>query len=207
VVQLGPFSQSATRSLVSLGKTTDVGGPVLQRALPVVKDLRSFAHNAKPVSADLDSLTASLDRTGGLEQAMNYIFFQMTAINGFDDISHYLRASLLVNVCSTYSTTAVPGCSANFTQTRSITSSASSKPTAAAAKATKDTPAAALAKVAGGLLKLGTGSPADSRLKAIGRQGVKRLQQAVAKDSSPALDSVGGGKTDQALLSYLMGND
>src|SRR4051794_31429019 len=106
---LGPFANGATKSLVSLGKATDVGGPVLQKANPVVNDLKAFASNAVPVSRNLDSLTASLDKTGGLEQFMNYIFFQMTAINGFHQISHYLRASLLVNLCSTYASAPPPG--------------------------------------------------------------------------------------------------
>jgi phospholipid/cholesterol/gamma-HCH transport system substrate-binding protein len=207
VLQLGPFSRSATSSLVSLGKTTDVGGPVLQRALPVVKDLRAFAHSAKPVSTDLDALTASLDKTGGLEQAMNYIFFQMTAINGFDEISHYLRASLLVNVCSTYVTTEAPGCGAHFTPRTSISSSATARARSAAraVKATRDTPAGALAKVAKGLLQLGSSSPTSKQLKAMNKHTVEHVRQAAAKDSSPALDDVGG--TDKALLNYLMGND
>ena len=212
VLQLGPFSQSATKSLVSLGKTTDVGGPVLKRALPVVKDLRAFAHSAKPVSTKLDALTASLDKTGGLEQAMNYIFFQMTAINGFDEISHYLRASLLVNTCSTYVTTQAPGCGAHFTNRKSITSSttanvASTPPAATTDSTTGGTPAQALAKVAKGLLSLGKSSPTDPQLKAMNRQGTERLQQAVAKGASPALDNVGGAGSQEALLSYLMGSN
>jgi ABC-type transporter Mla subunit MlaD len=214
VVELGPFSRSATRSLTTLGQATDVGGPVLQRAQPVVKDLKAFAASANPVSKDLDALTSSLDKTGGLEQFMNYIFFQMTAINGFDEISHYLRASLLVNVCSTYVTTATPGCSANFTQRRSITaSSAGAKnPTAALANggnvgkaAAKESPAQALLGVAQGLMNLTSRSPQDLRNKAQGQANVARLQAAAAKDSSPALDNVGG--QDEALLSYLMGNN
>jgi ABC-type transporter Mla subunit MlaD len=207
VLQLGPFSNSATQSLVSLGKTTDVGGPVLQRALPVVKDLKGFAQNAKPVSADLDALTASLDKTGGLEQAMNYIFFQMTAINGFDEISHYLRASLLVNTCSTYAYTGqTPGCQATFTPRRAIRSSAAATApsAAAAAKPAADTPVSALAKVAKGLLQLQPTPPTSPQLKAMNRQGVRHVQEAAAKDSSPALDNVGGG--DKALLDYLLGS-
>jgi ABC-type transporter Mla subunit MlaD len=211
VLQLGPFSNSATRSLVSLGKTADIGGPVLQRAEPVVKDLKAFAHSAKPVSQDLDALTASLDKTGGLEQAMNYVFFQMTAINGFDEISHYLRAALLVNVCSTYVTTEAPGCGAHLTQRKSIRSSnpANVPTTASASKggASGRTPAQALAKVAKGLLSLGKSSPTDSQLKARNRQGIERLQQAAAKGASPALDNVGGTGNQDALLSYLMGNN
>lgn len=213
VLQLGPFSRSATRSLTTLGQATDVGGPVLKRALPVVKDLRTFASNAKPVSQNLDALTASLDKSGGLEQAMNYIFFQMTAINGFDEISHYLRASLLVNTCSTYSTTQSPGCGAHFTQTASVSSAA--KPDAALdnhgnapkGSAADNSPVRTLATIAKGLMNLGS-SPNDARLQRLGQAGVKRIQAAAAKDQSPALANVGtgGNGTDQALLSYLMGS-
>jgi ABC-type transporter Mla subunit MlaD len=212
VLQLGPFSRSATRSLTTLGQATDVGGPVLKRALPVVKDLRAFAHSAKPVSQNLDALTASLDQTGGLEQAMNYIFFQMTAVNGFDEISHYLRAALLVNVCSTYVTAESPGCGAHFTNRKSIAASNTANVASTAATPKTDattggTPASALAKVAKGLLSLGKSSPTDSRLKAMNKQGTEHLQQAAAKGASPALDNVGGSRSQEALLSYLMGNN
>jgi ABC-type transporter Mla subunit MlaD len=214
VVELGPFSRSATRSLTTLGQATDVGGPVLQRAQPVVKDLKAFAASANPVSKNLDALTASLDKSGGLEQFMNYIFFQMTAINGFDEISHYLRAALLVNVCSTYVTAGeAPGCGAHFSQTRGVSSSSAKNPTAALANggnvgkaaATKQSPAQALWGVAKGLMNLTNRSPENLRNKAQGQANVARLQAAAVKDSSPALDGVGG--QDQALLSYLMGND
>src|SRR3954449_12388059 len=174
VLALGPFSRSATRSLTTLADATDVGGPVLQRAQPVVKDLKSFAANAQPVSQNLDDLTASLDRTGGLEQAMNYIFFQMTAINGFDEISHYLRAALLVNTCSTYSATQSPGCGAHFTQTASVSSAA--KPDAALdnhgnapkGSAADNSPVRTLATIAKGLMNLGS-SPNDARLQRLGQ--------------------------------------
>jgi ABC-type transporter Mla subunit MlaD len=212
VLQLGPFSRLSTRSLTSLGKTTDVAGPVLKRAQPVVKDLRSFAKNAKPVSKNLDALTASLDKTGGIEQFMNYIFFQMTAINGFDEISHYLRAALLVNVCSTYVTTEAPGCGAHFTQTASVSSTRTSRATATNAldnhgnvrggAAAKTTTTNAVAGVMKGLLNLAT--PDNQALAQQRAQGLNRLRNSAKKDSSAALDGVGG--KDQALLDYLMGN-
>jgi hypothetical protein len=66
---------------------------------------------------------------------MNYIFFQMAAINGFDSIGHYLRADLLVNVCSTYVTTQQAGCTATFTPRKSIQSSAASASAASTASA------------------------------------------------------------------------
>jgi ABC-type transporter Mla subunit MlaD len=208
VLQLGPFSRSATRSLTTLGQATDVGGPVLQRARPVVRDLKSFASNAKPVSKNLDDLTASLDKTGGLEQAMNYIFFQMTAVNGFDEISHYLRASLLVNTCSNYATAGeTPGCGAHFTPTKAVRASSASAALDNGGNAPKpaaNSPARALAQVAKGLLNLGSSSPTDAQARAQGKAGVERLRQAAAKGASPALDGVGG--RDEALLNYLMGS-
>jgi ABC-type transporter Mla subunit MlaD len=209
VLQLGPFSRSATRSLTTLGDATDVGGPVLQRAGPVVKDLKSFAHTAVPVSKNLDDLTASLDKTGGIEQFMNYIFFQTTAVNGFDEIGHYLRAALLVNVCSTYVTTQAPGCGAHFSQTDSV--QGTSAATAAnsldnngnvSGAAARTTPTQALGGVVKGLLNLA--APTNSQLDKQRARNLTRLKTATANDASPALDGVGG--KDEALLNYLMGN-
>jgi hypothetical protein len=57
---------------------------------------------------------------------MDYIFYQVAAINGFDSFGHYLRAGLLVNLCVNYSVDPVSGCSARFNAT----------PTASSAKAT-----------------------------------------------------------------------
>jgi hypothetical protein len=56
----------------------------------------------------------SLRDTGGIERAMDYIFFQVAAVNGFDSVSHYLRAGLIVNTCTQYALTNAPDCSANF---------------------------------------------------------------------------------------------
>jgi hypothetical protein len=38
----------------------------------------------------------------------------VAAINGFDSYGHYLRAQLIVNLCSTYSTSNSSACTANF---------------------------------------------------------------------------------------------
>ena len=79
-----------------------------------MQDLGRFASAARPLSANLQSLTTSLRDTGGIERALDYIFFQVAAINGFDSVGHYLRAGLLVNACSVYAITSSPDCSANF---------------------------------------------------------------------------------------------
>jgi hypothetical protein len=125
ITQLGPFSRAATPALVSLGDATEIGRPALVNSLPLTRDLADFAEHANPVGKNLVKLAESLDETGGLEHIMDYIFFQMTAINGFDGVSHYLRASLLTNICSTYVVDPVTGCSSNFTRTQSVRASAS----------------------------------------------------------------------------------
>ena len=45
---------------------------------------------------------------------MDFLFYGVAAINGYDAYGHYLRASLIVNQCSNYAVVPVAGCSANF---------------------------------------------------------------------------------------------
>ena len=61
--------------------------------------------------------------TQGIERLMDYIFYQVAAVNGFDSVGHYLRAGLMVNQCATYAIEPVAGCSANFPQASGSTSS------------------------------------------------------------------------------------
>jgi virulence factor Mce-like protein len=122
ITELGPFSQAGIPALVSLGHAADVGRPALVKSLPLVRDLATFATNAGPVGKYLADVTTSIDKTGGIERIMDYLFFQMTAVNGFDGVSHYLRAGLLTNLCSAYATNPIGGCNANFTPGRSISS-------------------------------------------------------------------------------------
>jgi ABC-type transporter Mla subunit MlaD len=116
ITALGPFSSSATVSLKSLGEATVPGRKALVAARPIAGDLHSFATVAKPLAANLAALLTSLHDTGGVERLMDYIFYQVAAINGFDSYGHYLRAELMLNLCTTYATpaTANPACSANF---------------------------------------------------------------------------------------------
>jgi hypothetical protein len=65
----------------------------------------------------------SLRDTGGIERAMDYLFFQMTSINGFDSAGHYLRAGLLLNTCSTYAVEKTIGCEAKFSKAGATTRS------------------------------------------------------------------------------------
>jgi virulence factor Mce-like protein len=122
---LGPFSKVSIPAIKSLGEAADVGTPALVASEPVANDLRKVATNADPVSKNLDLLTKSLNATGGVGHFMDFLFFQMQAVNGFDSIGHYLRAGLILNACSTYVVKAIPGCSANFSKASSSTAAVS----------------------------------------------------------------------------------
>jgi hypothetical protein len=114
LLELGPFSAAATPALDSLGEAGTIGGPALQRALPVIRDTRELAEQLRPVARQLGDVLVDFQREDGIERFLDYIFFQGTAVNGFDSFGHYLRAGLLVNQCTTYATEPTGGCSANF---------------------------------------------------------------------------------------------
>jgi phospholipid/cholesterol/gamma-HCH transport system substrate-binding protein len=200
IEQIGPFSSAATPSLVSLGKAALTGRPALIETRPLIQDLGDFARQAKPVSTNLDKLTASFDKTGGIERLADYLFFQTLAINGFDGIGHYLRAGLSVNLCALYTTRPAGGCNSNFTQTQATSTS-------------NDDLAPALAELA----KLGAESDDDSATGSVppggdpavqtlaeqiaeGKQNVDRIREG-AGGPSPGLDGVA-----DPLLDYLLGD-
>jgi phospholipid/cholesterol/gamma-HCH transport system substrate-binding protein len=143
VLELGPFSHAATPAVERAGQATVVGRDALVKARPIVQDLGRFASQARPLSANLQSLLTSFRDTGGIERAMDYIFYQVAAINGFDSVSHYLRAGLIVNTCTQYALTNAPDCSANFVDQGTDATAAS----AASAATAKPTPRATTAKV------------------------------------------------------------
>jgi phospholipid/cholesterol/gamma-HCH transport system substrate-binding protein len=114
LLELGPFSQAGIPALESLGEASKIGTPAVRNSLPVVRDLRTFARAARPVGRTLADVLVSFRRNDGIERAMDYIFFQVAAVNGFDSFGHYLRAGLIVNQCSSYAIRPTGGCSANF---------------------------------------------------------------------------------------------
>jgi len=114
IISLGPFSKSATPSLVTLGDATVPGRKALIAAKPITQDLRTFGTQVKPLSNNLSALLTSFRDTGGIERLMDYLFYQVAAINGFDQFGHYLRASLILNTCTQYATTPSLPCTANF---------------------------------------------------------------------------------------------
>jgi phospholipid/cholesterol/gamma-HCH transport system substrate-binding protein len=155
IENLGPFSHAAIPAVTSLGTAAKAGIPAVTDARPVIADLRDLANTVRPVGATAAALLQSFQDTHGIERLMDYIFYQVAAINGFDSLGHYLRAALIVNQCVTYAVLPVAGCSSNFPQ-KGASASAASQPKAVAgiADAVGDDPilkatAMALAKALG----------------------------------------------------------
>jgi phospholipid/cholesterol/gamma-HCH transport system substrate-binding protein len=132
LLELGPFATAGTPALESLGDAAVIGKPAIENATPIIRDLRTFARDARPVGSTLADVLESFQRNDGIERAMDYLFFQAAAVNGFDSFGHYLRAGLIVNQCSNYATQPTTGCSANFRQ------ASASRQTAAAASMPRD---------------------------------------------------------------------
>jgi len=83
VRRLGPFSQAAIPAVDSLGEASKTGTQAVIDARPVIADLRALAKEVRPVGKTLREVLESFRDTGGIERAMDYIFYQAAAVNGF----------------------------------------------------------------------------------------------------------------------------
>jgi ABC-type transporter Mla subunit MlaD len=197
ILQLGPFSQAAIPSLDSLGEAAKVGTPAVTAARPVIADLRRLAAVLRPVGGSAARLLESFQETQGIERAMDYVFYQVAAINGFDSFGHYLRAGLIVNQCASYAVEPTPGCSANFAK-----ASASAAGASAAAASERAAPAAAAAK--------GAQAPASPADPATAPENGVTPVSAPQPDAAPAPGAPAGGGSGgsaNALMDYLFGKD
>jgi ABC-type transporter Mla subunit MlaD len=213
---LGPFSTAGIPAFQTLGRAATFGTPASKALLPTTKLLRTFAAQAKPAAANLGALTSSLKNTGGVERLLDYVFFQVAAVNGFDAFGHYLRAALVVNTCSTYVTTPSPGCGANFTNGSGASASARSLATAgsvlqqtAAALRGQPAPASKPNGSAGGSTSApaASGQPVSPSVTLPG-QGVNGAKTP-APTSQPSTSTTPSQPTDPkaGLFNYLLGND
>ena len=100
LLELGPFSKAGIPALDSLGEAGKIGTPAVKDALPVVKDLKRLGKVSKPVAKTLRQVLESFEKGRGIQRLLDYTFYQVAAINGFDSFGHYLRARLLLNTCS-----------------------------------------------------------------------------------------------------------
>jgi hypothetical protein len=113
---LVPFASATRKSLIELGKAAQQQQPLLLGTLPLARRLLRLGNATAPSALLFDRLTASFDRTGGIEDLMKLLFFGTSATNGFDSSGHYIRTEALVGSCTAYAKVPFPGCSANFSQ-------------------------------------------------------------------------------------------
>ena len=100
---LGTFSEAGEESFPSLGDALDSARPDLITARPLIQQLSKLGTPLKPVASNLDKLTASLNKTGGIERLNDFFYYGSLSTNGFDSLGHYLRAGLVTTTtCSNY---------------------------------------------------------------------------------------------------------
>ena len=220
VTQLGPFSNAARPAFRTLGQAAEIGGPALTKSQPTIQELGRFAVAAKPLAANTAQILDSVQKGGGVERLMDYLFYQVSAINGFDQFGHYLRAALIVNLCATYAISPAPGCSANFEDS----SAASSRLTPAQVEQLKATAArlAGTVPVAAGAERMSQapakpiGLPKIALPGKLGRvlsRGKKVPEETAAPKSATGVQDPLGATTAstqppdprQGLLDYLLG--
>ena len=122
---LGPTAAKATPALVALGDTAERAGKTFPSLQGTTNKLTGLARPLLPLSKDLASLSSSFDKTGGIEDVMRFIYYYTSALNGEDELGHFMRASLQVNVCSGRVSKVAPGCESNFARTSGAQVSAS----------------------------------------------------------------------------------
>lgn len=128
--ELGPFSEASRPAFRALGPLSDDGRAAIEESKEEVQAIRQFARElprlttparqflqtlddrkrsveADPEAADTapnDDKTSDADGKGytGFESFFNYVYYQTLATNGFTDLGHYLRITLIVNNCTPY---------------------------------------------------------------------------------------------------------
>jgi virulence factor Mce-like protein len=104
---LPAFGKSNEKFFENLGQTAKVSGPALTGVRPLLKRLETLGKAAVPFSNNFSELFESLQKTGGLERIMDFIFLGTGSANGYDSLGHFLRAEGVANACLTY--TIAPG--------------------------------------------------------------------------------------------------
>ena len=128
---LEPFSNASRASTRALGEAAVVGQKALSESKEEIAELRELSEDAprlaKPLRQFLQTIddrersveddplhkqlappapdkTAAQEGEGftGMEALLNYVYWQTLGINGFDQVSHFLRIVVLRNDCSGY---------------------------------------------------------------------------------------------------------
>jgi phospholipid/cholesterol/gamma-HCH transport system substrate-binding protein len=121
---LGPFADSATTALVSLGEAAAASQQPLVDSDPVIRQIRGLARSAAPAASSLAKLLRSFDKKDGFRNLLRFVYRAVGSFNGFDNLGHFARAFLLITNCNDYVTAPQTGCIANFLPPTEETTSA-----------------------------------------------------------------------------------
>jgi phospholipid/cholesterol/gamma-HCH transport system substrate-binding protein len=211
LLELGPFSEAAIPAFETLGDAARTGTPAVTRARPVIADLRRFARAVRPVGRTGAALLESFQKTRGIERLMDYVFYQVAAINGFDSFGHYLRAGLIVNQCSSYKADPTPGCSANFappaTATAATAETGPRAPGDPVLKATTEALARALRGDAPRVTPTPSPRPRPTVTPDPGPKAAPTPAATPVATPTPAPGSAPAPSRDDTLMDYLFGKD
>jgi phospholipid/cholesterol/gamma-HCH transport system substrate-binding protein len=126
---LGPFSAAGIPALRTLGDAAEQSGPDLIASNPLIKDLGRLGKETKPAAKGLARLLGSLERTGGYRRLLEFVFYSVGGVNGFDQFGHFVRAVLPPNSCTHYSEVpSTASCNAHFEGSTSLSQPASAAP-------------------------------------------------------------------------------
>jgi phospholipid/cholesterol/gamma-HCH transport system substrate-binding protein len=217
LTDLGPFSEAGIPAVDSLGEAAKVGIPAVKASRPIIHDLRVFAKQVRPLGATAAKLLGSVQSQRGFERVMDYIFYQVAAVNGFDSFGHYLRAGLIVNQCSTYVATPTPGCTANFPNaSATAATSGASAPSDPILKATAEAIARALRGETGSKRTSAKSTPTPDSVPKLRATPSPSPSPAPAASATPAPTPAAPAatpapappaSTDEPLLDFLFGKD
>ena len=127
--RLGPFAKEAKPALHALAGAADEGQDALRSSRPAVHELAKASKDAPKLATPLRQFLVSLDDRGratqadqrakrsappapdpthkkaergftGFEAFLDYAYWQTLAINGFDEISHFLRIYGVIDDCA-----------------------------------------------------------------------------------------------------------
>jgi ABC-type transporter Mla subunit MlaD len=197
---LGPFSRNGIPALNTLGDTADVGSQALAVARPTIELLGDFTGDARSLSSNLAKLLTNLRDEDGFQRLMTLIYNVTLSTNGYDELGHYLRTTLLAG-CNSLATVVNPACTGNFIKG------------ASAAKASNRKPRTALEKILAG---------EDPAKVMRGYERQQRVEQRKDASAQPAAEAPAADKPaaeqpkqaapaqpapdpDEAVLDYLLG--
>jgi ABC-type transporter Mla subunit MlaD len=128
IEQLGPFSEAALPAFRTLGDAAEISRRALTTARPVIQDVRRLASATGPLAKNLAAGLSDLEQQKGIDRFMGTVLGFTGALNGYDSVSHYLRAFAKLDAgCLSFQVTPNSSCDVNFNREEriSIASSAS----------------------------------------------------------------------------------